>query len=101
MRLDVEVLKPVISPTAIDASLFATGGFDPAVPIKAPGLALAGDPASPDTVLRAPMIEHLASTSPDLRTEIVPGAGHMIHDELGTRDRFTGALTTLLAEHAA
>lgn len=100
LKLDVEVLRPVVDPTSVDAADFVAGGFDLSAPIAVPGVALAGDPAQPDTVLRSDAIDVLAATSPDLRVEIVDGVGHMIHDDRTSRRRFIDTVTKVLADHA-
>lgn len=101
LKLDVEVLAPIIDPTAMDPTVFLSGAFDITRPIEVPGVALAGDPAKPDTVLRPAAIDALGGTSPDVKVETMAGVGHMIHDDRTSRDRFVSVLTSLLGEHAA
>lgn len=101
LKLDAGVLAPIVDASGVDPTEFVAGGFDPAMSITVPGLVLAGDPALPDTVLRQDAIDILATTSPDLRVEIVDGVGHMIHDDRASRAAFTDSLVTLLADHAA
>lgn len=90
LRLDVTVLDPVLA--GVYDRL-----FDPFAPIPAPGIVLAGDPAQPDTIVRAREIELLAQNSPHLSVRTVTDAGHLIHDAIGHRDTMRAALHEVLA----
>jgi alpha-beta hydrolase superfamily lysophospholipase len=58
---------------------------------------VAGDPASPDTIVRPPDIALLAAHSPKIECRVVTGAGHMIHDAKQHREAVLGAVRDLLA----
>lgn len=100
LALDVDVLRPVVDPSSMDPVAFTAGGFDSATPISVPGVILAGDPALPDTVLRAGAIELLTTLAPDVRVEVVEGVGHMIHDDRASRGQFVTTLRQVLTSHA-
>ena len=90
LRLDVTVLDPVL------AGVFDRV-FDPYAPIPVPGIVLAGDPAMPDTIVRAPEKALLAQYSPHIQVRTLAGAGHLIHDSLDHRDTMRAALHEVLA----
>jgi pimeloyl-ACP methyl ester carboxylesterase len=91
LHLDVRVLDPVL-----DGSM--RPAYDPDQPIPVPSLVLAADPASPDAVVRAPQVQRLAANSPHTEVRVMPGASHLIHDELGQRDAYLAALLNFLRE---
>jgi esterase len=90
LLLDVSVLDVVLDGTLVPP-------FDATQPIPVPGVLLAADPASPDAVARPPHLEILARTSPQLQAWPVPGATHLIHGSIATREVFTAAVRGLLA----
>src|SRR5205823_5597994 len=90
LQLDVTVLDPVFDGSAASV-------FDPSRPLPVPGIVLAGDPASPDTIVREPDLALLAQHSPDIECRVVAGAGHLIHDSLLHRDAVLDAVQDLLA----
>ncbi len=90
LRLDATVLDPVL------AGVYDRV-FDPHAPIPVPGIVLAGDPAMPDTIVRAPEKALLAQHSPHIQVRTVTGAGHLIHDSLDHRDTMRAALHEVLA----
>lgn len=90
LRLDATVLDPVL------AGVFDRV-YDPHAPIPAPGIVLAGDPAMPDTIVRAPEKALLAANSPHLDVRTLAGAGHLIHDSIAHRDTMRAALQEVLA----
>jgi esterase len=90
LALDISVLDVVIDGTLVPP-------FDPTQPIPVPGVVLAADPASPDAVVRPSHLEILARTSPHLQAWPVPGATHLIHGSIATREVFTAAVRGLLA----
>lgn len=90
LRLDATVLDPVL------AGVFDRV-FDPHAPIPAPGIVLAGDPAMPDTIVRAPEKALLAANSPHVQVRTVAGAGHLIHDSIAHRETMRAALQEVLA----
>jgi hypothetical protein len=71
--------------------------FDPQRELPVPGIVLAGDPASPDTIVRAPDLALLAEHSPKIETRVVTGAGHLIHDSKQHRQAVLDAVRDLLA----
>lgn len=90
LRLDATVLDPVLA-GVLDRV------FDPNAPIPAPGIVLAGDPAMPDTIVRAPEKALLAANSPHVQVRTVAGAGHLIHDSIAHRETMRAALQEVLA----
>lgn len=90
LQLDATVLDVVFDGSASPV-------FDPTRPLPAPGIVLAGDPASPDTIVREPDLLLLKEHSPDIECRVVAGAGHLIHDSLQHRDAVLEAVRDLLA----
>ena len=90
LQLDASVLDPVLSGQMDHV-------YDPNSPIPVPGIVLAGDEASPDTIVRAPEKALLAQHSPQLDVRVVAGAGHLIHDSLAHRAAIRTALREVLA----
>ena len=62
-----------------------------------PGIVLAGDPASPDTIVREPDLARLAEYSPEIERRVVTGVGHLIHDSRAHRQSVLDAVNDLLA----
>ena len=89
MQLDATVLDPVLEGRIVKA-------FDASAPIPVPALVLAADPASPDAVVGAADVEQLAKVSPHVEVRVVPGASHLIHDELANRQVFLDAVLEFL-----
>jgi esterase len=94
LAADASVLDPVLSGT-IEAFL------DPAVPFGVPSLILCADPAKPDAMANPTAARHYADLSPDVDVVVVKGAGHLIHDELGSRDILRAAVLGFLDRVAA
>lgn len=92
LQMDATVLDPVLQGEM-------TAAYDPALPIAAPGLVLAADPAKPDAVVRQVDRDRLATTNPHIEVRTVEGAGHLIHDELASRERFAAAALDFLHSH--
>jgi hypothetical protein len=90
LAVDITVLDVVLDGTL-------TPPFDPDQPIPVPGVLLAADPDSPDVVARTEVLQVLARTSPRLDAWAVPGATHLIHGSIATRETFTAAVRGLLA----
>ena len=90
LQLDASVLDAVF-----DGSVSPV--FDPNRTLPVPGIVLAGDPESPDTIVREPDLALLAQHSPDLERRVVPGAGHLIHDARDHRQAVLDAVLDLLA----
>jgi pimeloyl-ACP methyl ester carboxylesterase len=90
LELDATVLDPVF-----DGS--NTPVFDPHRELPVPGIVVAGDPASPDTIVREPDVALLAKHSPKIEVRVAAGAGHLIHDAKAHRQAFLDAVQDLLA----
>lgn len=90
LQLDATVLDPVF-----DGS--STPVFDPHRELPVPGIVVAGDPASPDTIVREPDVARLAENSPKVECRVVPGAGHLIHDSKAHRPAVLDAVRDVLA----
>lgn len=90
LQLDATVLDPVF-----DGSMAPV--FDPARELPVPGIVLAGDPASPDTVVRESDLALLAEHSPKIEGRVVAGAGHLIHDSKQHRQAVLDGVRDLLA----
>lgn len=78
LEVDASVLDPILDGTF-------TSFVDPAVPFAVPSLILVADPAKPDAAASPRSAEHYASISPDVEVTVVDGAGHLVHDEKGSR----------------
>jgi pimeloyl-ACP methyl ester carboxylesterase len=84
LTVDANVLDPVLTGTI--RSL-----LDPDEPFHVPSLIVCADPARPDAVADPAMARHFADLSPSTEIVVLEGAGHLIHDELASRDRFLEA----------
>ena len=89
LDVDATVLDPVLSGT-IESFL------DPTVPFGVPSLIVCADPAKPDAVADPNLARHYADLSADVEVLVVDGAGHLIHDELASRDTFRDAVMSFL-----
>lgn len=89
LRVDAAVLDPVLRGT-IEAFL------DPTVAFAVPSLVVCADPAKPDAVADPALAKAFADISPDCEVFVVQGAGHLIHDELASREVFRGAVIDFL-----
>ena len=85
LRLDASVLDGVLAGVTDPV-------YDGRVGMSVPGIVLAGDEASPDTIVRAPEKALLAESSPKIDVRVVAGAGHLIHDSLEYRETMRLAL---------
>jgi pimeloyl-ACP methyl ester carboxylesterase len=90
LLLDATVLDAVF-----DGSI--TPVFDSERELPVPGIALAGDQAFPDTVLRERDLALLAEHSPQVECRVVTGVGHLIHDSRGHREAVLAAVEDLLS----
>lgn len=90
LLLDAAVLDPVLDGTH-------TPVFDADRELPVPGIVLAGDPASPDTITREPELTLLTQHSPKIEQRIVSGAGHMIHDSKQHRQAVLDAIRDVVA----
>src|SRR3546814_1823176 len=73
LQLDASVLDPVFDGTSVPV-------FDPERPLPVTGIVLAGDPASPDTIVREPDLARLAAHSPGVERRVITGVGNLLHD---------------------
>jgi alpha-beta hydrolase superfamily lysophospholipase len=89
LLLDATVLDPVLEGRVVTA-------FDPDRPIPVRTLVLAADPASSDAVVRAGHADRLVQRSPLAEVRVVPGAGHLIHNELAHRETVRQAIREFL-----
>jgi pimeloyl-ACP methyl ester carboxylesterase len=92
LQMDPTVLDPVLERSMVPA-------YDPAVTITVPGLVLAADPSNPDAVVRQVDRDRLAAVSPLVEVRTVTGAGHLVHDEIATREVFATAALAFLDAH--
>src|SRR3546814_21119357 len=92
-QLDAVVLDPVFDGTSVPV-------FDPERPLPVPGIVLAGDPASPDTIVREPDLARLAAHSPGVERRVITGVGHLIHDSKEHRQLVLDAVRDVLARLA-
>lgn len=87
-----------VDATVLDAVL--TGSIsaflDPTIGFRVPTTIIAGDPAMPDTAAHPTAIEHYAGLSDDCAVLTVAGAGHLIHDELQSRDSVRSTVLAFL-----
>nr|WP_040492288.1 hypothetical protein [Ilumatobacter nonamiensis] len=89
LRCDASVLDPVLTGN-IEAFV------DPTVPFAVPSLVVCADPAKPDAVASPDLARAFADISPATEVFVVEGAGHLIHDELASRDTFHRAVIEFL-----
>ncbi len=89
LEADATVLDPVLNGT-ISAFL------DPTIPFGVPSLILAADPSKPDAVASPAAAQHYVDISPDVELLIVDGSGHLIHDELASREVLRQAVFAFL-----
>jgi pimeloyl-ACP methyl ester carboxylesterase len=90
LQLDASVLDPVFDGSAGPV-------FDPSSPLALPGIAIVGDPALPDTLVREVDVQRLARHSPQLEVRVADGCGHLIHDSREHRAMVAAAVDDLLA----
>lgn len=90
LQLDASVLDPVFDGSARPV-------FDPSSPLTVPGIAIVGDPALPDTLVRDADVQRLARHSPQLEVRVADGCGHLIHDSREHRAMVAAAVEDLLA----
>ncbi len=89
LAVDATVLDPVLEGTI--------GTFlDPETPFGVPSLIVCADPAVPGAVADPAIAEYYADISHATEVLVVEGAGHLIHDELASRDRFREAALDFL-----
>jgi pimeloyl-ACP methyl ester carboxylesterase len=81
LAVDATVLDPVL-----DGQIRSF--LDPDAPFLVPSLIVVADPVKPDAVADPILARHFADISPATEVRVVVGAGHLIHDELESRDEF-------------
>lgn len=81
LHVDAAVLDPVL-----DGTMGAFGDAD--APFAVPAMIICADPDKPDAVADPVRAAHFAEISLATEFVVVDGAGHLIHDELASRDRF-------------
>ena len=81
LTVDASVLDPVLTGTI-------RSFLDPDEPFHAPSLIVCADPAKPDAVADPALARHFADISSSTEFVVLDGAGHLIHDELASRERF-------------
>jgi pimeloyl-ACP methyl ester carboxylesterase len=91
LDLDATVLDPVLDGTA-------ESSFDRAQPIEVPTLILSADPAMPDALATPDVVNPIMEISPQVEHRAIPGAGHLVHDGLATRDGFVDQVEEFLAK---
>ncbi len=94
LSVDASVLDPVLTGTI-------RSFLDPDAPFESPSLIVCADPAKPDAVADPKLAEHFSTISPATEFVVLDGAGHLIHDELASRDRFRSAALDFLDRVAA
>lgn len=89
LRVDASVLDPVLTG---DIEEF----LDPQLPFDVPSLVVCADPMKPDAVAAPELARAFAKISPATDVLVVDGAGHLIHDELASRNTFRNAVVDFL-----
>jgi len=92
LGVDASVLDPVLTGN-IEAFL------NPAMPLAVPSLIVCADPAKPDALASPELANAFADISPVTEVFVVKGAGHLIHDELASRDTFRSTTLDFLHRH--
>jgi len=84
LTVDASVLDPVLTGTIVSF-------LDADAPFQVPSLIVCADPSKPDAVAEPSLAQHFVDISPTTEFVMIDGAGHLIHDELASRDRFSDA----------
>jgi esterase len=84
LAVDASVLDPVLTGTV-------RSFLDADAPLRVPSLIVCADPAKPDAVADPALAAHFADISPATEFVVIDGAGHLMHDELASRERFRDA----------
>ena len=92
LKVDASVLDPVLT-SNIEAFL------NPAMPLAVPSPIVCADPAKPDALASPELANAFADISPVTEVFVVEGAGHLIHDELVSRDTFRQTALAFLHRH--
>lgn len=93
LLLDASVLDPVLTGEL-------TSVYDPDEPVLVPTLALAADPSKPDAVTRPADLARLGAAGPHVKTRVMSGAGHLIHDQLDQRETYRDVVLDFLSRAA-
>jgi pimeloyl-ACP methyl ester carboxylesterase len=91
LDLDATVLDPVLDGTAKNS-------FDRTQPIEVPTMIVSADPAMPDALATPDVVNPIMEISPQVEHRAIPGAGHLVHDGLATRDGFVDQVEEFLAK---
>jgi len=91
LELDATVLDPILDGTAKNS-------FDPTQPIEVPTMIVSADPAMPDALATPDVVNPIMEISPQVEHRAIPGAGHLVHDGLATRDGFVDQVEEFLAK---
>jgi pimeloyl-ACP methyl ester carboxylesterase len=91
LELDVTVLDCVLDGTARNS-------FDRSQPIEVPTLIVSADPAMPDALATPDEVNPILEISPLVEHRAIPGAGHLVHDGLATRDGFVDQVEEFLGK---
>lgn len=70
--------------------------YDPNRGLGCPALLITADPSRPDCVAGERDTAQFAAVNPDAQVLVMTGAGHLVHDELASRDRFLEAVQSFL-----
>jgi pimeloyl-ACP methyl ester carboxylesterase len=89
LELDITVLDPVLDGTAKNS-------FDASKPIELPTLILSADPAMPDALATPAEVDPVVALSRCVEHRAIPGAGHLVHDGLSTREGFVDQVKDFL-----
>lgn len=81
LTVDASVLDPVLTGPIVNY-------LDADAPFQVPSLIVCADPSKPDAVADPALARHFADISPATEFVVMSGAGHLIHDELASRDQF-------------
>ncbi len=90
LDLDASVLDPILDGTAQNS-------FDRSQPIEVPTVILSADPAMPDALATPDVVNPILEISRQVEHRAIPGAGHLVHDGLATRDGFVDQLEEFLS----
>jgi len=90
LDLDASVLDPILDGTAENS-------FDRGLPIEVPTMIVSADPAMPDALATPDVVNPIMEMSPLVEHRAIPGAGHLVHDGLATRDGFVDQVDEFLS----
>lgn len=93
LRCDAAVLDPVLEGRVEPA-------FDATQPILVPTLALAADPSKPDAVTRPEDLARIGASGGHVKTRVMSGSGHLMHDQLDQREPYREIVLDFLSKAA-